>query len=276
MTTMNLDKILDETIPSEIMRQYLKGISNNLTERQIAQIICGAPVPIFKKSQLLQELAINNNCGIYAGQLQIITDAIESLTLKPDELFCLCGYCNENDERVQFESMPVHDYKKALSYVSQDDLADNVWYVLEKWKLDDELNYGQTLSYIIIGNEICYFYHLFFDNKGKAENFCASSVNLNLPVPFAVGDIIKVDCTPFAPVQNILITEIGDNKDCCCVQGTSIDTNGNLVSGALKHGTCLYDGSHNIISPLYHAEKATDLSQVDKKLKEEKNKLRDE
>jgi hypothetical protein len=270
---LDIDDILDETVPSLVVRKYLKEHKNILTDDDICEIILGSPISIFNKKYLLQALAEKDADSIFADRVHLVEYAIEELKASSDEVFCLCGYCNENGERVQFESMPIHDYKKGLAYLSQDELADNIWYVLEKWKLDNDLNYDQTLSYTIIDGEVCYFYNVFNTKKGRYKNYLSDSVNLNLPVPFSVGDIIKVDCTPFAPVQNVLITEIGDNKDCCCVQGLSVDTNGNMVTGALKHGTCIYDGSHNIISPLYRAERVTDFTGVDKKLIEERNKL---
>jgi adenine-specific DNA-methyltransferase len=269
---VDIDKILDAAMPSEMVRQYLKGKAKDLTERQIAEIVCGAPISVFQKRQLLQELAAGG--GIYAEQLQILQAAIDGLQLKADELFCLCGYCNENGERVQLESLPFKHYQKAIEYAAQEELADNVWYVLEKWKSDAEENYYQTFAYILLGCDICYFYST--TNLGKtadrntyrnAEMF-ANGVNLNLPLPFAVGDIIKADCAPFAPVQNVLITEVGDNKDCCCVQGVSLDRNGDLVSGAFKHGSCIAGESFNVISPIYRAERVVDLLQADKKLRE--------
>jgi hypothetical protein len=48
------------------------------------------------------------------------------------------------------------------------------------------------------------------------------------------------------------------------VQGISLDRDGKLVSGAFKHGSCIAGESFNIISPIYRAERASDVSQTDK------------
>lgn len=62
------------------------------------------------------------------------------------------------------------------------------------------------------------------------------AVNLNIPVPFKAGDIIEFDGFPFGPRFRALILKVGDNRDCCCVQGLALNEEGRWTVGAVKHG----------------------------------------
>ena len=75
--------------------------------------------------------------------------------------------------------------------------------------------------------------------------------DLNLPIPFRAGDIVTVDCRPFAPVSHAVILEVGDNFDCCCVQALYRRRNGTWDTGAVKHGYILPGRELPQLSPLY-------------------------
>lgn len=51
-----------------------------------------------------------------------------------------------------------------------------------------------------------------------------------------------------------LIVEVGDNRDCCCIQGLSKDSEGRWYIGAVKHGM-IGDNTYPQISALYSAVK---------------------
>lgn len=80
-------------------------------------------------------------------------------------------------------------------------------------------------------------------------------MGLYLPVPFAAGDVITIDCRPFVPFKHGVIVSIGDNHDCCCVQCLYAKSDGTLDVGALKHSHVFDDGVTPYISPLYGAQK---------------------
>ena len=80
-----------------------------------------------------------------------------------------------------------------------------------------------------------------------------SSMSLNLPIPFEVGDIVVLNSLPFAPVKAVLLTEV-ENIDCCGVWMLYRDTDGKWKTGALKHGHG-WGNYHPILSPLYRLEK---------------------
>ncbi|MDE6659454.1 MAG: hypothetical protein K2K01_05010, partial [Eubacterium sp.] len=137
-------EILDTFIPSVEMREYLA--TQELSDRKIADIILGAPVPLHTK----------------------------------------------------------------LKYATGEDYEEITQV------LDEKGEYICTYRFILIEDEVCYF------DKPNAQDFedyrFFVSTDLNLPVPFKVGDVVKVDCRPFVLVKEITITAIGDNKDCCSSQ----------------------------------------------------------
>ncbi len=84
--------------------------------------------------------------------------------------------------------------------------------------------------------------------------------NLSLPVPFQPGDIVTADCLPYAKPHRVLILDVGDNLDCCCLQVLSIGKNGRLFAGAFKHNAFLSyteNMEHSWVSGLYRASRQT-------------------
>ena len=76
--------------------------------------------------------------------------------------------------------------------------------------------------------------------------------NLNLPVPYQPGDILFIDCRPYAPgAFYCLLKEVGD--DCCGIQCEYVDEKGKVETGALKHGDYFYNHRevYQYLSPLY-------------------------
>ena len=55
---------------------------------------------------------------------------------------------------------------------------------------------------------------------------------------------------PFADKRTIVILEVGDNRDCCCLQAFSREPDGSFTIGAVKHGH-IGVGAYPCISPLY-------------------------
>lgn len=103
-------------------------------------------------------------------------------------------------------------------------------------------------DYTILDAGVCYFSH---HNSSYREVFDFSThQDLNLPVPFHAGDLVAIDCRPFAPVNHAVILEVGDNRDCCCLQALYRKSDGTWSTGAVKHGYA--SPNHNAgISPLY-------------------------
>ena len=106
----------------------------------------------------------------------------------------------------------------------------------EKWEPDENGKYCCVCEYVIARGEILYIaldddaYHTM-----KNKDYCRGA-DLNLPVAFKAGDLIETDGFPFGPKNYMLIVGIGNNRDCCCVQGLARTKEGDWNMGAVKHG----------------------------------------
>ena len=176
---------------------------------------------------------------------------MSNLKLKQNEIFILKAQGidedNLNDREITpetYEYAPFNSYEKAiedikkscyllLKYNSFDELC--VWYVLEKWVLSDCGIYEKVIDYYITLKGDIWFYRFDYAYRMKYKknpdkstmleklDVCSDSENLNIPVPFKVGDILTIDCRPFAELRRVLIIGVGDNRDCCSLQGLYIE-----------------------------------------------------
>lgn len=82
--------------------------------------------------------------------------------------------------------------------------------------------------------------------------------DLNLPVPFQLGDIVLADCRPYARLRRVLILDVGDNIDCCCLRALYIGEDDQMFEGAFKHNDFLFNSDgFSPISGLYRAYRWT-------------------
>ena len=70
---------------------------------------------------------------------------------------------------------------------------------------------------------------------------------VDLPVPFQVGDLLEIDCTPYAPVKHAVVL----SED---MQILFLDAHGDLCIDHLESGCIFGTGNRNIIPPLYGAD----------------------
>lgn len=78
--------------------------------------------------------------------------------------------------------------------------------------------------------------------------------DLNLPVPYQTGDVLFIDCRPYAPdAFYCRLKEVGD--DCCGIQCEYMNPEGEIETGALKHGDYFFNHRevYQYLSPLYKA-----------------------
>lgn len=109
-----------------------------------------------------------------------------------------------------------------------------VWFQVEKWSPDGTGRLKNEYDYTVLGAEVCWFSHNISSHRDRYA--FSTDVDLNLPVPFHAGDIVTIDCRPFAPVNHAAILEMGDNWDCCCLQALHRESDGTWDIGAVKHG----------------------------------------
>ena len=131
-----------------------------------------------------------------------------------------------------------------------------------------DLPHLMPYSYIIAPNgEMWFTENIYFGRPFSSSQY------LNLPVPFKVGDIITIDCTPFAPVKHAVITEVKNINYRSGVVCAYVADNGKVGYSFLKD-PMFWGGIIAWVSPLYRAEIFTDeLPEEEKLLKEIADKL---
>ena len=234
-------RLLDTFLPSKEVREYLKE-HPILPENVLLDIITGAPVPLSEKAK-----------WAWGNVKHAIDDALSELTLRPGELFILADAWYDWDIRevkhsftapyLSFDNVIAHIHKELREYGAD---SFEQWYELEKWISADRGELVRKYKYILIGDQVSYF-------KKEYDMHFSCRVDPNLPVPFHAGDILTIDCRPFAPLKHALLIERGDNSDCCCLQALCIDEEtGLMTAGAVKHRSLFGSGIYPIYTPIYN------------------------
>ena len=260
-------KMIDKYIESRDMRDYLKSIVDELSKWQIIDLICGARADLMDKYESLlqiseletdEEKKEEDSAFERAKKAKILLD---ELTLKQGEVFCNMEYMydGERAEDAICGAAPHFSVNSVMKYVSeeyeeldeQEKKDATYWYILEKYAPDNDIELDWYYAYTVAPNGEIWFCD---DIKNHGDIYFDDSQNLNLPIPFEIGDIITIDCRPFAPVKQAVILEKGNNWGCCSVQCAWITEKGKIRTGALKHSTLFDDKSFIRVSPLYRAE----------------------
>lgn len=245
--------ILQEIFPSSEMASYLTKCS--LEQWQIRDAIAYAAIPLKQKRDMFLQLALGKNKSHFRRQAGYIEQAIREMQPKPREFFYLkCHYYVEDQtEEKGLEPYLTwnHIFERIQQYLGylDDEEKEMTWFQVEKWSPDGTGKLKNDYDYTVFGTEVCYFSHNTSSNWDWYK--FSEDVDLNLPVPFHVGDIVTIDCRPFAPVNHAVILEVGDNWDCCCLQALYREGDGTWDTGAVKHGS-IFPGHHSPgLSPLY-------------------------
>lgn len=272
------EKIIVKLIKDKAFADYLNKA--NLSKYDIVKLICHAPISLFEKQSLYKKLieekcAKNENVDerfSYENYLRIVTKAIDDLNLPKDGTFLLVGHSFDNGYDEQFECAPFRSYREVQKYLSEtfdEGGEENIWYTLEKWLPESEETLGLTevCEFAFIGKDPCFYKNLrnFYDKKFRERNrrqlmpendftLFSSGNNLNLPTPFRAGDILHVDCRPFAPKTIVTVTDNRYEFDCCNPQCEYTGENGAKKQGALKHSHIYKEDVIESVSPLYNLE----------------------
>ena len=97
------------------------------------------------------------------------------------------------------------------------------WSVFEKWRLAKSGTWKNPYVYYAIGDEIVFFEKQRYDAKEHCWRASDRTYGgdltggLNVRTPFKTGDIVTLDCRPFAPLRHglILLPERDGATDCC-------------------------------------------------------------
>ena len=255
--TNNKNKIIDACGFSNEMKEYLKA--QEISDYKLTCIIAGSLLRLEEKMKLYKLIDDDDDYYFSAKQFYDETEkAIAELKPKSGEMLALheCWYDDDIlDEKREF-SEPFTTFDAAMKYleelIADEEWDENTlcWTMLEKWIPNDNGTMENTYTYYLVNDEIVYF-----EREGAAHGFWGyvSSMSLNIPIPFDVGDIVTLNSIPFAPTKQAILLEV-ENTDCCGVQMLYHDTDGEWKTGALKHGHG-WGNYYPLLSPLYRLEK---------------------
>lgn len=264
-------------IGSGEMRDYLGEVLPRSDDAawKCAQIVAYAPAPIEKKMPVLELIGGSPDPGTaYDGEL---------FTARADRFARACRValkerdngpkgamfrleCEGDDEEI-YPTAFFTEFDAALRALMQEGEGaaeggdqEGSGYTITKYvpggsgQLDEHCTW-----YLDHKGEIWYFDYAFSRQRELKdwEPLLTYLGDLNLPVPFQPGDIVMADCRPYAPPRRVLILEVGDNCDCCCLQALSIGKDGRLHTGAFKHNGFLGHREVSHISGLYRAARWT-------------------
>lgn len=270
------EEIIGNLIKDKAFAEYL--IKSNLSEYDMAKLVCHAPISLFEKQSLYKKLleeknGESGNVGdrfSYENYLRIVTKAIDDLNLPKDGTFLLVGHSFDNGYDERFECAPFRSYRAVQKYLNEvfpGGGEENIWYTLEKWLPESEETLGlrEVCEFAFIGKEPYFYKNLryFYDEKFRKRDrrqllpendfsLFSSGNDLNLPTPFRSGDILHIDCRPFAPETKVTVTDNRSEFDCCNPQCEYTGENGEKKYGALKHSHIYKEDVIESVSPLYN------------------------
>lgn len=105
------------------------------------------------------------------------------------------------------------------------------WSTFEKWRLAPDGTWENPFTYYAIKDEIVFFDRNVYDEENhfwaREEIAYGGSIapDLNIRVPFGVGDVVTLDCRPFAPLRHALVIEAEDegHAECCMPRVLHLD-----------------------------------------------------
>ena len=286
LTRQEYEDVLRTFMPSKEMREHLIG--QDLSKLQIIDLILGSPVSLQMKAEYCRRLSARDDVfhnvldrledagrGIearlelereldhsFASHAQNIRTALDALELKQGEILLLYEAWYDEDylEDNEGSAVPLLSTDAALRYIRDEmeeeewDDETECWTRLEKWGPGKNGEMEHLYTYYLIADIVA-----FFEKQERDPNerrlwrtvdfdYASDSQNLNLPIPYQPGDIVEVNCLPFAPAKHVLLLEVG--SDCCGVSALFHREDGKWDTGALKHGHC-WGAYRPMLSPLY-------------------------
>ena len=235
--------IIESCISSAEMKEYL--LQNRIDADKISELILGAPIPLIQKQSLFKRL-YEFKPFIFSEYFCEFNLAVNALEAKTGEFFMAeqQWYDFETKDKESEVIAPFATWDKAVRGIRKSieidewEQDDCVWGLIEKWSLQNG-DYDNPYTFYLINGEAVYFTRNVYDDEDlfwRAEfRGYVNSVELNLPMPFSAGDIVTLDCMPFAPIKHALLLYV-DNVDCCGVRMLYRDIDGLWKDAALKHG----------------------------------------
>lgn len=216
--------------------QVAGHLLRNLDRFDMGQFISKADIAMQWKIDLLKALD-------FPQYVQSAEAAMRSLNEYRGKTFLLRSYLSA----WEYESIEFANYGEVAQQLEKASLA--AWHILEIWEHRD----GQKLktwSFYSMWQYWSYFVHWEAVSNGDTASLLFAPNNMRtveLPVPFQVGDLLEIDCTPFAPVKNAVVL----SED---MEIIFRDSHGDLCIDRLESGGIFGTGNQNIVPPVYGAD----------------------
>jgi len=253
---------------SDEMRKYLLTPTGTPDLWQCFNLIAQSRAPLAEKACILKKIAgtypqqADDLCNPGKMAAQALTALEETKHAPPGSVFILTEYWLDPDIEWNYDeffgdlakeaSTPFPTFEKALAHIAEengelyeaDEIAsDNacLWNEITRWDLDQNGNLVDAITWFLCNSGVIWGYDREWERRNHRflfgdDNFLPGSTGgLNLPTPFAHGDIITVDMRPFVDVFHSVITWTRDGRDCCDPTCLYINKRGEFKFGALKH-----------------------------------------
>lgn len=266
-------------IESEEMRDYLRKELPQFrwAAMSCADIVAFAPAPIEQKLPVLEQIAQEAEPELaYDGQpftkraVQLARScrtALEERYSGPEgSMFWLQASSCDGDQRCLFDNAFFTEFDAALRYLEQlemkypaDYAFEGLSYTITKHVPDGKGELKEYCTWYLNNTRELWYFEYEHDNyPDDWEDLLDYGGNfLNLPVPFQPGDIVLADCLPYVSPRCVLILDVGDNRDCCCLSALSIGKDGCLLASAFKHNSFLRNPEISRVSGLYRVARWT-------------------
>ena len=262
-------------LESQEMRDYLREELPKFrwAAMDCAHIVAYAPAPIEQKLPVLEqivreavpELAFDGEpFTVYAARFarSCRTALEERYSGTEGAMFWLQASSYDEDRSCLFDNAFFTEFDAALRYLEQletespEDYAfEGLSYTITKHVPDGTGELKKYCTwYLNNARELWYFEYEYNNHPDDWEDLLDyGGAFLNLPVPFQPGDIVLADCLPYASPRRVLILDVGDNRDCCCLSALSINEGGCMFTSAFKHNGFLRHSESSSVSGLYRA-----------------------
>ena len=263
--------IIDEALKfmeSEEMRRHLLSPTGTPDLWQCFDLIAQSRAPLAEKANALKKIAdmspqlADENCdpGKMAAQASAALD--ETNDAPPGSVFILTEFWLDPDIEWNYDeffgdlakngSTPFPTFEKASAFIAEengllyeeDDIVSDdacLWNEITRWDLDQNGNLVEAISWFLSNSGVIWGYDREWERRRQrflwddGDFLIGGSGGLDLPTPFAHGDVITVDMRPFVDVFNAVITKRRDGRDCCDPTCLYFNKRGEVNFRALKH-----------------------------------------
>lgn len=277
-------------IESPELREHLLHNPQLLSGDHYAQIIGGTPIEINRKRELISRLVAakrdssDDTFYWYDSKICIdyINDCLDALAAvdgnKQVLLISEISYVDgETGSAITHGPFPVPSWSAALTamkayaekWLGDTDLSASYW-MIELFNLandpSDSYPYDGFLQpdYTYYANGVGEIQYICREEEGKCGEVLDCIVGgilgpwfkgayVDLPTPYKKGDILEIDCRPWAPGPCYCL--VANSKlDCLYLDG-----DGRVSCGSIPYGSCFAGWGHTnlMLSPVFRAKKVT-------------------